>query len=230
VWNFFNKDASVKSHCSEQCKECGAFWACAKPIDLEEHLALNCCNQAASQETIPGIESNKKKCKSAGAGIKQSQFARVAKIAGRLWTKMVGSKAKKGDLEILKAQLCDGIKDKLGSLSSLVVKLFSVHPNAASCEHIWSCCEWILGDQHNKLKTKNLESIVKIDSYLILNAKQELSYYEIKLTEEEIRAVFQNLALFFEDNEEEDFDDLNESENSRLEIPIIKESLQTSLI
>ncbi|CAG8807995.1 3609_t:CDS:2, partial [Dentiscutata erythropus] len=40
-----------------------------------------------------------------GAGIKQSQFARIAGIAGRLWTKMASSSAKKSDLEILKAQL-----------------------------------------------------------------------------------------------------------------------------
>ncbi|CAG8822150.1 9175_t:CDS:2, partial [Cetraspora pellucida] len=45
VWNFFNKGASVKGHCLEQCKECEAFWARAKPVDLEKHLALDCPSQ-----------------------------------------------------------------------------------------------------------------------------------------------------------------------------------------
>ncbi|RIB03695.1 hypothetical protein C2G38_2149396 [Gigaspora rosea] len=176
-----------------------------------------------------------------GTGIKQSQFARVAGIAGCLWTKMIGSKIKKADLEILKAQLrkyaCneepyngsyvsaidsptrwwkttgDGTKDKLGPLSSLAVKLFSVRPHAASCERIWSRCGWILGDRHTRLGTKNLESIVKISSYLISNAKQELHYYGLELTEEEIQTVFQDIDLFYEDEEEENFDDLDESED-----------------
>ncbi|CAG8838899.1 21059_t:CDS:1, partial [Gigaspora margarita] len=45
VWNFFNRGPSVKGHCSGTCKECGSFWAHAKPVDLEEHLALDCPTQ-----------------------------------------------------------------------------------------------------------------------------------------------------------------------------------------
>ncbi|CAG8854183.1 1458_t:CDS:2, partial [Gigaspora margarita] len=153
-----------------------------------------------------------------------------AGISGHLWTKMIGSKIKKANLEILKAQLhkyaCNEepyngsyvsaidrptrcTKNKLGPLSSLAVKLFSVHPYATSCKCIWSCCRWILEDQCTRLGTKNLESIVKISSYLISNAKQELYYYGLELTEEEIRTVFQDIALFSEDKEEENFDNLN---------------------
>ncbi|CAG8812438.1 29180_t:CDS:2 [Gigaspora margarita] len=70
------KGPSVKGHCSGTCKECGSFWARAKPVDLEEHLALDCPTQnkdvidfytqiianrqghgqAVSQENIPGAE------------------------------------------------------------------------------------------------------------------------------------------------------------------------------
>ncbi|CAG8837299.1 17386_t:CDS:1, partial [Gigaspora margarita] len=35
----------VKGHCLKQCKVYGSFWVCAKPVDLEEHLALDCPNQ-----------------------------------------------------------------------------------------------------------------------------------------------------------------------------------------
>ncbi|CAG8814422.1 26178_t:CDS:2, partial [Gigaspora margarita] len=109
----------------------------------------------------------------------------LAGIAGCLWTKMIGSKIKKADLEILKAQL---YKYTLGPLSSLAVKLFSVCPHTT-------------------------KSIVKISSYLISNAKQEFHYYGLELTEEEIQTVFQDIVLFSEDEEEENFGNMDESED-----------------
>ncbi|CAG8535542.1 9155_t:CDS:2 [Dentiscutata heterogama] len=376
VWHFFDKGVSVKDHCSRKCKVCGTFWARAKPVDLEEHLALDCSNQnrdvidfyaqvvanrqshsqAVSQETLPGSNLNKRKrtltnsqtslsefiestkltsqlyrhktsleeildqnshlfnnktgkiiktylktrgffdnvldvstvlkpikdtitcleSKTAnladcylgylklaiaiknilqnhhlmfyqkyvsifnerfymfdyneyllayylhpqyrGAGIKQSQFARIAGIAGHLWTKMASSSAKKSDLEILKAQLrqytCDE-EPYNGSYESTIdtIKLFSVRPHAASCERVWSRCGWYLEDRHINLRTKNLESMVKISSYLISNTKQELHYYGLDLTEEEIQTVFQDIELFSEVNDEDDFDDFDNSTN-----------------
>ncbi|CAG8841531.1 16113_t:CDS:1, partial [Racocetra persica] len=94
VWNFFNKGASVKGHSSGQCNVCGTFWARAKPVDLEEHLALNCPNQdkdiidfytqvvanrqgqsqALSQEIIPGTNLSKRKRKLTSGQILLSKF------------------------------------------------------------------------------------------------------------------------------------------------------------
>ncbi|RIB09922.1 hypothetical protein C2G38_2043925 [Gigaspora rosea] len=59
---------------------------------------------------------------------------------------------------------------------------------------------------------KNLESIVKISSYLMSNPKQELHYYGLDLTEEEIQTVFQDITLFSEVNDEENYP--NNSDNS----------------
>ncbi|CAG8505863.1 10257_t:CDS:2 [Racocetra fulgida] len=194
--NFQDNTSQDENSQSEnlQESECSAFWARAKPIDLEEHLALNCPNQnkdiidfytqiianrqgrsqAASQEITPGVELS--------AGIKSSQFARVAEIAGVYRLIWLDQKLKKWKTT------GNGIKDKLGPLSSLAVKLFSVCPHAA-------------------------KSIVKISSYLISNAKQELSFYGLELTEEEIQTVFRDIALFSEADEKEDFDELDESED-----------------
>ncbi|KAF0512009.1 zinc finger bed domain-containing protein 1-like [Gigaspora margarita] len=100
IWAFFNKGASVKGHCSGQCKECGSFWARAKPVDLEEHLALDCLkqnqdviefytqiianrqgnSQAAPQEIIPGVEPSKKKHKLAGDQATLSEFLESTKL------------------------------------------------------------------------------------------------------------------------------------------------------
>ncbi|CAG8635523.1 7303_t:CDS:2, partial [Cetraspora pellucida] len=177
-----------------------------------------------------------------GAGIKQSQFVRIAGIAGRLWIKMK-SNTKKSGLEMLKAQLrqyaCneepyngsyvstidspvrwwkttrDGIETKPGALSSLAIKLFSVRPHVASCERVWSRCGWFSGDRRTNLGTKNLESMVKISSYLMSNAKQELHYYGLELTERELQTVFQDIDLFSEVNEEnnDNLDNLSEFTN-----------------
>ncbi|CAG8834749.1 5761_t:CDS:1, partial [Racocetra persica] len=108
----------------------------------------------------------------------------------------------------------DGTKTKPGALSSLAIKLFSVRPHAASCERVWSCCGWFLGDRRNNLGTKNLESMVKISSYLMSNAKQELHYYGLDLTEEEIQTVFQDITFFSEVNDEENSDNSDDSDDS----------------
>ncbi|CAG8833239.1 8120_t:CDS:2, partial [Gigaspora margarita] len=104
---------------------------------------------------------------------------RVAGIAGCLWTKMIGSKIKKADLEILKAQLCK-----------------------------YACNE----KPYNGSYVSAIDSPTQY-SYLISNAKQELHYYGLELTEKEIQTVFQDIALFSEDEEEENFDNLDESED-----------------
>ncbi|CAG8773961.1 30426_t:CDS:2, partial [Gigaspora margarita] len=39
------KGISVKNYCSGQYKIYGSFWAHAKSVDLEKHLALDCSNQ-----------------------------------------------------------------------------------------------------------------------------------------------------------------------------------------
>ncbi|RHZ69644.1 hypothetical protein Glove_281g16 [Diversispora epigaea] len=42
VWNYFEKGESKKGHRWGRCIQCGTYWAHAKPIDLEAHLAFNC--------------------------------------------------------------------------------------------------------------------------------------------------------------------------------------------
>ncbi|CAG8772866.1 19783_t:CDS:2, partial [Dentiscutata erythropus] len=118
-------------------------------------------------------------------------------IAGHLWTRMVGSNIKKGDLDILKAQLCKYACNEEPYNRSYVPDINSL----IRCSN---------------LETKNLESIVKISSYLISNAKQELHYYRLDLTEEKIQSVFQDFAVSSEVEEEsisDNLDDLNEIMN-----------------
>ncbi|CAG8627066.1 6921_t:CDS:2, partial [Cetraspora pellucida] len=87
----------------------------------------------------------------------------------------------------------DGTKTKPSALFSLAIKLFLVYPYAA--------------------RTKNLESMVKISSYLMSNAKQELHYYGFDLTEEEIQTVFQDITFFSEVNNKENSDNSDNSDD-----------------
>ncbi|CAJ0642270.1 12703_t:CDS:2 [Entrophospora sp. SA101] len=85
----------------------------------------------------------------------------------------------------------DGTKHNPGVLSTLAIKLFSVRPHSASCECI---------------------------CFLISNAKQELQYYGVDLTEEELLGVFQEAALVAETNDDlEEFVDLPDDSNIEYE-------------
>ncbi|KAF0509356.1 zinc finger bed domain-containing protein 1-like [Gigaspora margarita] len=90
----------LKGHCSGTCKECRSFWAHAKPVDLEELLALDCPTQkkdvidyytqiianrqghgqAASQENLPGAEPSKKKHKITSNQAILSEFLKSTKL------------------------------------------------------------------------------------------------------------------------------------------------------
>ncbi|CAG8521162.1 9721_t:CDS:2 [Racocetra fulgida] len=96
-------------------KECGAFWAHAKSVDLEEHLALDCLDEWTDPSrkslwnfvihTSTGREYLWKLVDLSNQSHTGEILQDLARIAGCLWTRMVDSKIKKGDLEILKAQL-----------------------------------------------------------------------------------------------------------------------------
>ncbi|KAF0541699.1 hypothetical protein F8M41_005189 [Gigaspora margarita] len=58
--------------------------------------------------------------------------------------------------------------------------------------------------------------MVKISSYLVSNAKQELHYYGLDLIEKEIQSIFQDFVVFSKVEEEstsDNLDDLNEIMN-----------------
>ncbi|CAG8844785.1 26295_t:CDS:2, partial [Gigaspora margarita] len=115
--------------------------------------------------------------------------------SGYLWTQMAKSNAKKEDLEILKAQLCQyACNEKLYNRSYV--------PIIDSPIQLWKTTrdsnKTKPGDQHTNLGIKNLELMIKISSYLISNAKQELYYYRLNLIEKEIQTVFQDITLFSE--------------------------------
>nr|CAG8665440.1 4951_t:CDS:2 [Entrophospora candida] len=194
VWKFFDYDKkeSKNGHRWATCFKCNMHWSQGRPVELEEHIALYCTTQ--EKEII------------------QFYSQIVAKRRGK-GSQAVSSNVIQG-IEPTKKKR----KHNPGVLSTLAIKLFSVHPHSASCEHIWSCCGWFQGERRTQLTSSHLESMVKINSFLISNAKQELQYYGVDLTEEELLGVFQEAALVAETNDDlEEFVDLPDDSNIEYE-------------
>ncbi|CAG8691156.1 14096_t:CDS:2, partial [Dentiscutata erythropus] len=101
-------------------------------------------------------------------------------------------------------------------LVQLALKLFSIVPHAAGCERVWSRLGWLYGVRRNKLALHKIENMHKIASYYYSHAKQELPYFGIEKTNNE---VFEILVDEYLNLDEDDFveiteADLNESEEN----------------
>ena len=92
-------------------------------------------------------------------------------------------------------------------LQLLAIKLFSVVSHAASCERIWSICDWMVGKRRIQLSTDNLEAMSKIHSYYIANSKSELSNYSKDQTVEELCAILNDAHLCDDDEYIDEYDD-----------------------
>ncbi|CAG8856146.1 27436_t:CDS:2, partial [Gigaspora margarita] len=101
-------------------------------------------------------------------------------------------------------------------LVQLALKLFSIVPHAARCERVWSRLEWLYGIRRNRLALHKIENMQKIASYYYSHSKQELPYFGIEKTNNE---VFEILVDEYLNEDEDDFVeitevDLNESEEN----------------
>ena len=47
-------------------------------------------------------------------------------------------------------------------LQDLAIKIFSITPNAAACERVWSSVGWIFGKRRTRLSFNTIESLTKI--------------------------------------------------------------------
>lgn len=101
-------------------------------------------------------------------------------------------------------------------LVQLALKLFSIVPHAAGCERVWSRLGWLYGIRRNRLALHKIENMHKIASYYYSHSKQELPYFGIEKTNND---VFEILVDEYLNEDEDDFVeitevDLNESEEN----------------
>jgi hAT family C-terminal dimerisation region len=101
-------------------------------------------------------------------------------------------------------------------LVQLATKLLSVTPHAAGCERIWSKLGWIYGKRRNRLGLDKVENMYKLSSYYHSHAKQELPYYSMEKTSDQICEILVNAHLYPDedliDTMEEDIDDISDTE------------------
>ncbi|CAG8786901.1 3795_t:CDS:2, partial [Cetraspora pellucida] len=68
-------------------------------------------------------------------------------------------------------------------LQTLALHLFAITPHSASCKHFFSVLGWFYNQRHTNLTTEWVETMCKLHTFYITNAKQELSCYAIDLSE-----------------------------------------------
>lgn len=83
----------------------------------------------------------------------------------------------------------DSFSEGKDYLVQLALKLLSVTPHAAGCERVWSNLGWLYGKRRNRLGLNKVENMYKLSSYYHAHAKQELPYYGIGKSSEEIRDI-----------------------------------------
>ena len=85
-------------------------------------------------------------------------------------------------------------------LVQLALKLYSVTPHAAGCERVWSSLGWLYGKRRNRLELNKIENMYKLASYYHAHAKQELPYYSIGKSSEEVCDVIIDAHLNLDDD------------------------------
>jgi hypothetical protein len=81
-------------------------------------------------------------------------------------------------------------------IQTLALKIFSIIPNSASCERVFSSLGHIYGKRRQKLKINKLEGLAKIYRYNISNMEQEMKFAkngrDFHYTPEELQEIIQN--------------------------------------
>jgi hypothetical protein len=93
-------------------------------------------------------------------------------------------------------------------LVQLALKLLSVTPHAAGCERVWSSLGWLYGKRRNRLGLNKIENMYKLSAYYHAHAKQELPYYSLGKSSEEVRNIIVDAHLNPDDDLIESMDDV----------------------
>ncbi|PKB96716.1 hypothetical protein RhiirA5_385157 [Rhizophagus irregularis] len=121
-----------------------------------------------------------------------------------------------GDTEFLTTwwiSIEDSFPEGEDYLVQLALKLLSITPHVAGCERVWSNLGWLYGKRRNRLGLNKIESMHKLSAYYHAHAKQELPYYGIGNTNEEIRNILVDAHLNPGDDLIEVIDDDYESDD-----------------
>ena len=110
----------------------------------------------------------------------------------------------------------DNFSKEKDYLVQLALKLYSVTPHAAGCERVWSSLGWLYGKRRNRLELNKIENMYKLASYYHAHAKQELPYYSIGKSSEEVCDVIIDAHLNLDDDLIEIIDNVYDIDNTKI--------------
>src|SRR5688572_18197733 len=111
----------------------------------------------------------------------------------------------------------DSFPEHEDHICQLANKLFSITPHAAGCERIWSTLGWYYGKRRTRLSLGKIENMQKLSAFYLANSKNELPYFSINKTVENLNEILYNANLYDDENLEEEF--INEVEQNIFPIP-----------
>ena len=118
----------------------------------------------------------------------------------------------KSDNPVIWWETAQDAEDNL-ELQTLALRLFAITPHSASCERSFSILGWFYGQRRTRLATDQAEGMCKMHTYYITDAKHELPYYAVNISEDQLHAQMINSIMEIGDESEEvteaDFDIFN---------------------
>ncbi|CAB4390706.1 unnamed protein product [Rhizophagus irregularis] len=94
------------------------------------------------------------------------------------------------------------------------MKILSITPHNAGCERVFSIVGWMANKRRTRLNVEKLESMAKLHTYYITNAKSELKFAYNTLSEDqfqnEIQETLSDPSFFDDDDDNSDYDDEDE--------------------
>ncbi|CAG8620266.1 10293_t:CDS:2 [Dentiscutata heterogama] len=229
-----------KGHYQGTCNYCSYSQHKGSPQDFEEHLANNCPNvpryNPPSSEVLSGRIFSQEVSSINIKIIQKLNYSKnltlemnksdIAKKELLYQMKLYRIREEPFDISYSDSEnpsvwwfsLEDCFPKNEDYLVQLALKLFSVIPHTAGVEHVWSRLGWIYGTRRNRLGLHKIENMQKLASYYNSHAKQELPYYSIEKTNNEVYEILMNENLDVDKNFIEITKDSLNDENNETEI------------
>ncbi|CAB5307817.1 unnamed protein product [Rhizophagus irregularis] len=111
-------------------------------------------------------------------------------------------------------RLCNPVRPEEHYIQQLAMKILSITPHNAGCERVFSIIGWMANKRRTRLNVEKLESMAKLHTYYITNAKSELKFAYNTLSEDqfqnEIQETLSDPSFFDDDDDNSDYDDEDE--------------------
>ncbi|POG82729.1 hypothetical protein GLOIN_2v1810840, partial [Rhizophagus irregularis DAOM 181602=DAOM 197198] len=111
-------------------------------------------------------------------------------------------------------RLCNPVLPEEHYIQQLAMKILSITPHNVGCERVFSIIGWMANKRRTRLNIEKLESMAKLHTYYITNAKSELKFAYNTLSEDqfqnEIQETLSDPSFFDDDDDNSDYDDEDE--------------------